>query len=152
MAPPELAMARAAAALQAQVPRRCTAITSSNSAAVMRMSERSRVMPALFTSSPIPPYAATQACTSRSQNSGSATDPGQAIAAPPRSRIAAAADSDACGSVPFTTSEAPAAASASAKARPSPREDPVTTAARPRRVTVSRRDVRSRGSGRPGVV
>ena len=27
-------------------------------------------------------YAATQACTSRSQNSGSATDPGQAIAAP----------------------------------------------------------------------
>ena len=78
---------------------------------------------------------------------GVAQDPGQAIAVPPRSRIAVATDSDACGSVPLTTSEAPAAASASAKARPRPREDPVTTAARPRRVTASRRDVRSLGSG-----
>lgn len=121
-------MARAAALPQAQVPRRCTAITSSNSAALMRESERSRVIPALFTSRPIPPYFPTQAWTSSSQNAGSATDPAQAIASPPRSRIAAAADSAVAGSVPFTTTEAPAAASASAKARPSPRDDPVTTA------------------------
>jgi hypothetical protein len=58
-----------------------TATTSSNSAAVIRVSERSRVTPALFTSSPIPPYSATQAWTSRWQNSGPAMEPTQATAA-----------------------------------------------------------------------
>ena len=84
-------------------------------------------MPALFTITSMPPNRSTQARTSRSATSGSATDPGTGNTLPLSASMARTVPASALSLVPLTTTPAPSAAAAIANARPRPREDPVIT-------------------------
>lgn len=91
-------------------------------------------MPALFTSTSIPPNRSTAPAISASTCAGSATSQDRNTASPPAEAISATVPSPAAMSA--TTTRAPSAARARAVAAPMPPAAPVTTATFPLRLCV----------------
>ena len=120
-------------------PRKCTAMTKSNSSSVMFLNDLSRKIPALLTTISTLPKAATASSTMLFAPSRSDTDALLAMATPPAAVISSTTTSDIslapapCTLPPrsLTTTFAPRSANANAWQRPRPPPAPVTMATLP---------------------
>src|SRR3954470_6186111 len=110
-------------------------ITWSHSSSDILKSIRSRVMPALLTTTSSRPKPSTAAASIATAVARSPTSPATMLASPPRERISSAVPSAPPGRS-LSTTRAPAPASASASARPRPAPARVTIATLPSREVV----------------
>ena len=123
----------AALRVSRKCPRKCTAMTASQSSSVMLNSMRSRVMPALLTTMLRPPSPSAHA-TSSSAVDRWLISPATAMPLAPAALISSStSDSSSASVMSLTTTVAPDWASPMASARPEPAAAPVTTATRPER-------------------
>src|SRR6478735_8002077 len=151
-APASFACARqyaAALRVSRKWPRRWMWMTWSHSSSLMLKSIRSRVTPALLTTTSSRPKPSTAAASRASAVDRSPTSPVTMLASPPRERISSAVPSAPPGRS-LSTTRAPASASARASARPSPAPAPVTIATLPSREVVKVSVLQGDGGARAG--